>query len=76
MQKIKLIWDFKGEDALGTAQHHSVHLKEFVNSKKIDYQEINFEKRNHLHAIAYLVIFREDMIICRDLLKPHRATTA
>ena len=26
---IKLIWDFKGDDAAQVAQHHIVHLKEF-----------------------------------------------
>ena len=28
-QKIKLIWDFKGEDAKKIAEHHQIHLKEF-----------------------------------------------
>ena len=29
-RQIKLIWDFKGPDALETAKHHCIHLKEFA----------------------------------------------
>ena len=29
MRKLKLIWDFRGPDALKTAEHHEIHLKEY-----------------------------------------------
>ena len=29
MEKIKLIWDFRGHDGKNTAIHHEKHLKEF-----------------------------------------------
>ena len=28
-RKIKLIWDFRGEAAAKTAEHHDIHLKEY-----------------------------------------------
>lgn len=33
-RKIKLIWDFKGESGLKTAEHHAKHLKEFADREK------------------------------------------
>ena len=30
MRKLKLIWDFKGQDGIKTAEHHDVDLNEFV----------------------------------------------
>ena len=32
-RKIKLLWDFRGEDAAETAKHHTIHLKEFAEFK-------------------------------------------
>src|SRR5690606_1132164 len=29
-KKLKLIWDFFGPDAKKTAEHHEIHLKEFI----------------------------------------------
>ena len=34
MRNLKLIWDFKGPDALKIAQHHEIHLKEYIELKK------------------------------------------
>ena len=30
MGQIKLIWDFRGHFAAKTAEHHEIHLKEFL----------------------------------------------
>ena len=30
-KKIKLIWDFRGPSALQTAEHHALHLNEYLN---------------------------------------------
>ena len=32
-RKIKLIWDFKGHFAAKTAEHHEIHLKEFLEKE-------------------------------------------
>ena len=34
-RKIKLIWDFRGEVATKTAEHHDIHLKEYLEKEKI-----------------------------------------
>lgn len=73
MRKIKLIWDFKGEAAAKTAEHHEIHLKEYLKTEKYVINITGFEIINEAHTIAYLVVEEKDMITFRDILKPHRA---
>lgn len=71
--KIKIIWDFRGEFSLKTAEHHAIHVKEFVEKEKILYFEIDKEYINDFHAIAYIIVDKENIQVLRDTLKPHRA---
>ena len=72
MRKIKLIWDFRGVAALKTAEHHEIHLKEFLIKKNYRLQITGFTEINDMYAIAFLVVEEKDMIFFRDALKPHR----
>ena len=71
-RQIKLIWDFRGEAAAKTAEHHEIHLKEFIAIEKFPLNITGFEIKNELHAIAFMVVTDENMIQVRDVLKPHR----
>jgi hypothetical protein len=71
-RKIKLIWDFRGEVAVKTAEHHEKHLKEYIVAEKFPINITGFEVINDLHAIAFMVVTDENMIQIRDILKPHR----
>ena len=71
-RKIKLIWDFRGPDAAKTAEHHEIHLKEYIESKKLPLNITGFQVINELYSIAYMVVTDENMIVVRDALKPHR----
>lgn len=71
-RKIKLIWDFRGPESLKTAEHHEIHLKEFIAIEKLDMNITGFAKINELHSIAYMVVKENNMIAVRDALKPHR----
>jgi hypothetical protein len=71
-RKIKLIWDFRGEVATKTAEHHDIHLKEYLEKEKIVLEKTGFETINEMHAIAFIVVEEKDMIAFRDVLKPHR----
>jgi hypothetical protein len=35
-KKIKIIWDFYGDKAEKTAQHHEIHLKEFMEKHQLE----------------------------------------
>jgi len=72
MRKIKLIWDFRGLAAAKTAEHHEIHLKEFLEIENYSLQITGYELISEMHAIAFLVVEEADMIRFRDALKPHR----
>ena len=71
-RKIKLIWDFRGPEALETAKHHVVHLEEFARKENLFFNRTGVEKLSDWLSIAYISVNEEDMIIYRDALKPHR----
>jgi len=71
-KKLKLIWDFRGPDAQKTAEHHEIHLKEFIEAKKLNHNITGVEQLSDLYSIAYLVVDETEMIPVRDALRPHR----
>ncbi|PWK17990.1 hypothetical protein [Xanthomarina spongicola] len=72
MRKLKLIWDFRGPNSAKTAEHHEIHLKEYITIKNLDTNITGFELINNMHTIAYMVVKEADMKPVRDALKPHR----
>lgn len=72
MRKLKLIWDFRGPNALKTAEHHEIHLKEYILIHKLDIIITGVEKLSDMHAITFLAVNENDMKPIRDALKPHR----
>lgn len=71
-RQIKLIWDFRGPASAKTAEHHEIHLKEFIAIEQLPISITGFEVTNEMHAIAFIVVNDEQMIPMRDALKPHR----
>ena len=72
MRKIKLIWDFRGPNALKIAEHHEIHLKEYIALENLNIYFTGFEALTEFHAVAFMVINESDMTSLRDALKPHR----
>ena len=72
MRKLKLIWDFKGPDGIKTAEHHAIHLKEYMDANNHENPITGFQSLNEFHAIAFLVVSEDEMKPIRDALKPHR----
>lgn len=72
MRQLKLLWDFRGPDALKIAEHHEIHLKEYIVLEKTDLNITGFEQLTDLHSIAYMVVNESEMKPIRDALKPHR----
>ncbi|WP_092130913.1 hypothetical protein [Bizionia paragorgiae] len=72
MRKLKLIWDFRGPDSLKTAQHHEIHLKEYIAIEKLSLNITGFEVISDNHTIAFMVVNDDEMRPVRDALKPHR----
>ncbi|MCF8272852.1 MAG: hypothetical protein K9I95_03380 [Flavobacteriaceae bacterium] len=72
MRKLKLIWDFHGPDAHKIAEHHEIHLKQYIALEKFEITLTGVETLNDIHAIAFLVVNENNMKPIRDALKPHR----
>ena len=70
-RKLKLIWDFKGPDSARTAEHHAIHLGEYVKNNHLSLTT-GSEAINTEHHIAYLLVDENEMRPLRDALKPHR----
>lgn len=71
-RKIKLIWDFRGPTAQKIAEHHEIHLKEYMAVKGMDLNITGHQQINELYSLAFMVVIEEHMIQIRDALKPHR----
>lgn len=72
MRKLKLIWDFRGPNALRTAEHHEIHLKDYISIEKLNINITGIEQLTDMHSIAFMVVDEADMKPIRDALKPHR----
>ncbi len=75
-EKIKLIWDFRGLEAIKIAEHHCIHLEEFALKENLKYHRVKAEEINEYYSIAYIIVDKNDMITYRDALKPHRGEVA
>ena len=62
MRQLKLIWDFRGPNASHTAEHHLIHLKEYINLENKAVTITGVEHINEMHSIAFLV-FIEDILM-------------
>ncbi|GAA0726979.1 hypothetical protein GCM10009430_34560 [Aquimarina litoralis] len=71
-RKLKLIWDFRGPSAQKTAEHHVIHLKEYISIEKLSLNITGFQEINEFHSIAFMVVTDSEMKPVRDALKPHR----
>jgi hypothetical protein len=71
-KELKLIWDFRGPSAQKVAEHHLIHLKDYIKHKELEITIYGVEILSDVHSIAYLVVSKEEMIDIRDALKPHR----
>jgi len=72
-QKIKLIWDFHGGDAKGTAEGHVKNLKQFMEKENIPYHDTDVHSTVDFHQMACITVDEKDVVTLRDALKPHRA---
>lgn len=71
-RKLKLIWDFRGPVANKTAEHHVIHLNEYIILEKLSINITGLQDINELHSIAFMVVTDSEMKKVRDALKPHR----
>ena len=72
MEKVKMIWDFRGPNALKTAEHHEKHLKEYIVLNNLKVELTGFEALSGVHAVAFIVVEESEVNALPVALKPHR----
>ena len=72
MEKIKLIWDFRGPVAKETAQHHLKHLQEFFKIQNKTLISSGIESLSDLHTFAYVIVNKAELDFYKFSLRPHR----
>lgn len=70
--KIRLIWDFFGPDAPGTAAHHQIHLHELFSKESIDCSAYGVGSAAQNHAMSWCEVDQEDADAISKALKPQR----
>lgn len=73
MNKIKIIWDFRGPVSHKIADHHEKHLQEFFKKENKKLYESGIEKLTEMHSIAYSIIDQNDLNEIKITLRPNRA---
>ena len=71
-KKAQLIWNFKGQDGLKTAEHHLVHLKEFAKIEAVPILKSGINKTSPLSCEAFIVVEMEWVEKLRTQLKPNK----
>lgn len=72
-EKIKLIWDFRGPEARKIAEHHEIHLRDFIKREGTAFNITGTEELTEMHSLAFMVISKQEMDPLRKALKPMRA---
>ena len=70
--KVKLVWKFFGVDASRTAEHHLVHLNEYIEKENIDIIEMSTKSINNVSAISYIIVRDSFVQKLRLDLNPHQ----
>ena len=71
-KKIKLIWQFNGNDSQKIADHHLVHLNEYILREEIVVIDRGTELVNEFFSISFIIIDNSLVEKLRAALKPHK----
>ena len=69
MEKIKLIWDFRGPTSSQTAAHFKIHLIEFFATEQMLLLESGVESVNEVHHYTFAVIDKQYLEAIKSALK-------
>lgn len=72
-KRVQFIWDYFGAPAARTAEHHKIHLQEFVEARQLQNAVTAWQQINDKKAIAFITLEEVDAKELKDILRPHRA---
>lgn len=76
MTNIKFVWDFYGPDSKSLAEHHLVHLIDFVSLEKILSLNSGVSIESDNYAYSFVILDSSYLEIIKSKLKPHQAFKA
>ena len=71
-ERVEMIWEFRGPQALPTAEHHKLHLEEFIQKEMIAESFCELNKYSDQLVTVSLVTPMSMMDDLRQRLKPHK----
>lgn len=71
-KRVKLIWDFRGPNAMPIAKHHIEHLSEYAEAENLQNAIFGDEAVTPMHHMAFMIVDHAVMDKLREALKPHR----
>ena len=72
MEKIKLIWDFRGPSSELTSTHFKTHLLEFFKEEKLEYYSCEVETVNESYHYTFVITNKSNLALIKSALKPNR----
>lgn len=72
MEKIKLIWDFRGPSSKQTSTHFKTHLLEFFKEEKLEYYSCEVETVNESYHYTFIITNKSNLALIKTVLKPNR----
>jgi hypothetical protein len=75
-RKIRLIWDFRGAAAQGTAEHHARHLGDYARREQLSVQQTGAEELAEAHWVTWMIVEEKDVATLREALRPSRGLEA
>ncbi len=73
MRTLRIVWEFRGPGAQKTAEHHKVHLLDYLEREKVTVEECEVENHSEMFSSAYIICDEETAMKLRDPLKPQAA---
>jgi len=70
--KVKLIWKFYGPDCVKTANHHLIHLIDFIEENGVEFFENGVDTKKSGTSETYIIVSKENVDSLRKTLKPHK----
>ena len=71
-KKIKMVWNFTGIDAFKIANHHIIHVREYMVSNDITMFDEGTVEVNDYAANSFIVIDSTNLEKVKNDLKPHQ----
>ncbi|MGY8931416.1 MAG: hypothetical protein ACKVH2_01710 [Flavobacteriales bacterium] len=76
MSNIKFVWDFYGPDSKSLAEHHLVHLTDFISKENFLSIDSGVSIDSDNYAYSFIILDSSHLEIIKLKLKPHQAFKA